>query len=234
MRERTSPTAAKATPRRIAVSVDVALLTPLGKTLAALLRRQPDLRARERWMLPWDGARADESLENAADRIARDALGSAPAWLEQVGAYGDARRHPGEADLTIAFVGLVPAGAPAPIGGDEAWFPLAELPTLPPRHKQVIDAAFEAVRQRLDQAPIAFRLLPATFTLSDLQGIYETLLGRRLHKASFRRALQSAWLVEPTDEWRSEGRGRPAQLFRFAPRKRRANRRGVRFDLLGT
>ena len=232
MRERTSPTAAKASPRRTAVSMDVVLLTPHGKTLATLLRRIPDLRSRERWMLPWDGARADESLENAADRIARDALGTAPGWLEQVGAFGDVRRHPGESDLSIAFVGLVAAGAPAPVGGDEAWFPLGDLPALPPRHRQVIDAAFDTVRLRLDQYPIAFRLLPATFTLSDLQGIYEMLLGRRLHKASFRRALQSSWLVEPTDEWRSEGRGRPAQLFRFAPRKRRGNRRGVRFDML--
>ena len=59
------------------------------------------------------------------------------------------------------------------------------------------------------------------------------LLGRRLHKASFRRALHAAALVEPTDEWRSEGRGRPAQLFRFAPRKRRKVKRGVQFNLLG-
>jgi 8-oxo-dGTP diphosphatase len=97
----------------------------------------------------------------------------------------------------------------------------------------MVDGALEAIRSRLDQSPIAFRLLPPTFTLSELQGTYEILLGRRLHKASFRRALQSAWLVEPTDEWRSEGRGRPAQLFRYAPRRRRANRRGVRFDMLG-
>src|SRR6476469_6928022 len=85
--------------------------------------------------------------------------------------------------------------------------------------------------EQVDQSPLAFRLLPPTFTLSDLQGIYELLLGRRLHKASFRRALQASYLVEPTDEWRSEGRGRPAQLFRYAPRKRRGARRGVRFDL---
>jgi 8-oxo-dGTP diphosphatase len=75
-------------------------------------------------------------------------------------------------------------------------------------------------------------LLPATFTLSELQHMYELLLGRRLHKASFRRALAAAALVEPTDEWRSEGRGRPAQLYRFGPKKRRRGRRGVRFDLL--
>ena len=86
-----------------------------------------------------------------------------------------------------------------------------------------------SLRSRLDQGPMAFHLLPATFTLTQLQEIYELLLGRRLHKASFRRSLHAAWLVEPTDEWRSEGRGRPAQLFRYAPKKRRGVRRGVRF-----
>jgi len=40
--------------------------------------------------------------------------------------------------------------------------------------------------------------------------------------------LQAAWLVEPTDEWRSEGRGRPAQLYRYSPRKRRPAQRGIR------
>jgi hypothetical protein len=85
----------------------------------------------------------------------------------------------------------------------------------------------------LNIAPIAFRMLPVEFTLSELQQVYELLLGRRLHKASFRRALQGAYLVEPTDSWRSEGRGRPAQLFRYAPRKRRGVRRSVRFELLG-
>ena len=96
-----------------------------------------------------------------------------------------------------------------------------------------MDHAALTVRQRLDQSPIAFQLLPPTFTLSELQGIYELLIGRRLHKASFRRALQGSFLVEPTDAWRSEGRGRPAQLFRFAPKKRRRASRSVRFDLSG-
>jgi len=96
----------------------------------------------------------------------------------------------------------------------------------------MVEGATQTMQSRLDQAPIAFRLLPATFTLSELQQIYELLLGKRLHKASFRRALQAARLVEPTDEWRSEGRGRPAQLFRYLPKKRRRVQRGVRFDFL--
>lgn len=233
MRERTVSAASRSASRRATISIDVVLLTPLGKRLAALLRRQPEPRGRERWALPWDAPRGEESVGDAAVRIARAPLGAEPAWLEQIGAFGDGRRHPGDAELSIGFVALAPAGSPALVGGDEAWFPLDELPSIPPRHRAVIDGAVGAIHLRLDQAPIAFRLLPPTFTLTELQEIYEILLGRRLHKASFRRSLQAAWLVEPTEEWRSEGRGRPAQLYRFAPRKRRTPRRAVRFDLLG-
>jgi 8-oxo-dGTP diphosphatase len=172
-------------------------------------------------------------LDATAERVARSTLAAPPTWVQQIGAFGDGRRHPSEVELSVGYVGLVPLGAPAPVGGTAAWFPVAEIPALAPRQRTIVDAALEAVRDRLDQAPIAFRLLPPTFTLSELQAMYELLLGRRLHKASFRRALQGAWLVEPTEEWRSEGRGRPAQLFRFAPRRRRAARRGVRFELLG-
>lgn len=233
MRERPQATAARPVPRRATFSVDVVLLTPRGKQLAILLMRADETRARERWWVPHDEPRADESLLDAARRIAIEAADVEPAWLEQVGAFGDGRRHPTDAELSVAYVGVVPQGTQLPSGSTGGWFALADVPALAPRQRALLDAALETIRLRLDQAPIAFRLLPPTFTLSELQQTYELLLGRRLHKASFRRALQAAWLVEPTDEWRSEGRGRPAQLFRYAPRRRRNQRRGVRFDLLG-
>src|SRR5437763_17050154 len=109
---------------------------------------------------------------------------------------------------------------------------MSETAVLPARQSGVISMAISAWRARVDQQPIAFNLLPHTFTLSELQSVYELLLGRRLHKASFRRSLHASALVEATDEWRSEGRGRPAQLFRYTPPRRRRQRRGVRFDLL--
>ncbi|MDQ6888020.1 MAG: hypothetical protein M3068_12095 [Gemmatimonadota bacterium] len=211
----------------------MALLSPHGKGLTVLLTRTPDPRAKERWELPWESPRVDEALDDSAARIARARLGTAPAWMEQISAFGDRKRHIGGAEVSVGFVGLVAAGVPAPVGGEDAWFGVDQLPLISPRQREIVDGAVQAVRARLDQSPVAFRLLPPTFTLSQLQEIYELLIGRRLHKASFRRALHAAWLVEPTDEWRSEGRGRPAQLFRFAPKKRRGGRRGVRFELLG-
>ena len=216
-------------PRTGSFSVDLVLVTAMRNELAVLLTRTPS--DRERWSLPWRFAQAGETLDATAARCGQDGLGEPPAWMEQIGAFGDGRRHPSDTDLSVAFVGLVPHETASPHAG-YTWFPIADLPPLSPRQRAIVEAATRVIQSRLDQAPIAFRLLPATFTLSELQQMYELLIGKRLHKASFRRALQAAWLVEPTEEWRSEGRGRPAQLFRYSPKKKRRLHRAVRFDFL--
>jgi 8-oxo-dGTP diphosphatase len=218
--------------RRPACTIDVVLLTAVGSQLAVLLCRAPD--GREKWILPWDTQRQAETMEAAANRIAKTASAGEPSWLEQIGAFGDGKRHPSESEISIAYVGLMPMGTPSPVGGVYAWFTLSDVPQLAPRQRLILDSAVSMIRSRMDQSPVAFRLLPQMFTLTELQQMYELLLGKRLHKASFRRALQAAWLVEPSDEWRSEGRGRPAQLYRYAPRKRRPAQRGIRLDLLSS
>jgi 8-oxo-dGTP diphosphatase len=186
-------------------------------------------RSRERWQLPWRPLKPEETIDSEAGKLARKTLGTAPAFVEQVAAFGDGRRHPSEAALSVAFLALVDADTCAAFEGEASWFAVDDLPPLPPRQRGMLEGVLASLRARLDQGPIAFHLQPERFTLTQLQEIYELLLGRRLHKASFRRSLHAAWLVEPTDEWRSEGRGRPAQLFRYAPKKRRGGRRGVRF-----
>jgi 8-oxo-dGTP diphosphatase len=226
-----SSSVARATTRQVTCSVDVALFAPRGNELAILLVSPSSARSRSRWSLPSDGIRNDETLDAAAGRIAKDALGIAPPLLEQSRAHGGPRRAAGVTQVGVAYFGLTHDASAARRGG--AWFGISSLPALPARAKEEIDVALSTLRGHIDRLPIAFRLLPATFTLSDLQAVYELLLGRRLHKASFRRSLHAAALVEATDEWRSEGRGRPAQLFRYAPPRRRRQRRGVRFDLLG-
>ena len=219
---------ARSSASRAAPSIDVIILAPSGRKLVVLLVRGT-AKSRERWQLPWRSLKANETIDGEAAKLARKTLGTAPALVEQVAAYGVGRRHPSGAELSVAFLALVDADTGASSEGDASWFAVDDLPLLPPRQRGMLEGVLTSLRARLDQGPIAFHLLPPTFTLTQLQEIYELLLGRRLHKASFRRSLHAAWLVEPTDEWRSEGRGRPAQLFRYAPKKRRGGRRGVRF-----
>jgi 8-oxo-dGTP diphosphatase len=221
----------RAAARSLTLAVDVVLFTPRGHELAALLTPAgPTARPRERLLIPSDTLRGDETLDTAALRIARDASGALPSLLEQARAIGSAKRQQDVASISITYFGLVPMASAA---GTAEWISLSDTDAVIGRTREQLELALAVMRARVDQQPIAFRLLPAAFTLSELQGVYELLLGRRLHKASFRRALHASALVEPTDEWRSEGRGRPAQLFRYAAPRRRRQRRGIRFDLIG-
>ncbi len=207
------------------MSIDVVVVSPLAGHLGILGRREPG-RSR-RLVVPWGWPARGESLEAAARRIASEAAGAEPRLLMQSGTHGDGVAHPGGAFVSVSWVGVLPPAVPAP---GWAWTDARSPGGFGPRHRGIIAGAVAVLRQRLDHEPIAFRMLPPLFTLSELQAVYEMLLERRIHKASFRRALHAAWLVTPADEWRSEGRGRPAQLFRYAPRRRRGAQRGVRFD----
>ena len=217
-------------PVALPVALDIALLT-LGEHHLHVLLRRAEAR---RWELPWTFVDATESLAVTAAKLARASLGTRPGWLQQVVALDSGKRHPAGPGLSVAYTGVVAAGL-SRVGesdqeeGELAWFPIDRLPSLPPRQRAAIDEAMLSIRTRFDLTPIAFKLLPERFTLTELQEVYELLLQRTLHKASFRRALHGARLVAPIAEYRSEGRGRPAQLFKYKPAKT-AGRRAMRFD----
>lgn len=210
------------------ISIDLVVLTFRERHLYVLAQSAGSGRKRSA-TLPWGAPSRGELLDAAASRIARSATGGRVDWIEQVGAFADGTAHPGGALLSVCYVAVIPWTDVSP---PWSWFETHPLPALEERQRQMTSASLNAVRARLEQAPLAFSMLPRLFTLSELQQAYETVLAKRLHKASFRRALQAAFLVEPTGEWRGEGRGRPAQLYRFSPRRRKGARRGVRLDLL--
>lgn len=221
--------------RPLTVAVELLIVAPRRGELAVALERGAGRGGRERWVIPSDALRPDESVDEAAARLARRLMGERPTFLDQIVALGGGGRSADSAktaQIGIVYLGLVPESWPV-LAGELTWKPFSQVPPLSARHREALERTLVAVRTRVDQQPIAFRLLPAAFTLTELQSTYELLLGRPLHKASFRRSLHASALVEPTDEWRSEGRGRPAQLFRYAAPRRRRPRRGVRFDLPG-
>lgn len=207
-------------PSRPAPVVALVCCTLIDGALAVLMTEGSDHRpdSLPTAVLPLAG-----NLEATATALAVQGLGRSPSWVRQSETVA-------EEGLVVGYVSVVPAPSP-PRAGFE-WVAVAKATAVSPRAAALVASAVAAMRDRLDREPVAFRLLPPTFTLSDLQRVYEVLLERRLHKASFRRTLLAAHLVEPTDAWRSEGRGRPAQLFRYAPRRRRGVQRSVRFELL--
>jgi 8-oxo-dGTP diphosphatase len=208
----------------VVVSVDVAVLTVRDRHV--LILTGPGTSEGKR-QLPWASVTRGESLEASAKRAVRLASGIVPPWLEQSGAFSGDTDHPGNSFVSVGFAASVPPGDPP---GSHVWAAINRA-GLGERHKMMAQAALKHVRSQLDHAPVAFQMLPRDFTLTELQHVYEALLGRRLHKASFRRALLASWLVEPSGEWRVAERGRPAQLFTYAPRRQRQHPSTLRFDI---
>jgi hypothetical protein len=81
-------------------------------------------------------------------------------------------------------------------------------------HRRILATAIARLRAKLKYRPVVFELMPADFTLTELQHTVEAISGRHLHKQNFRRLVETAALVEPTGESSATG-GRPAAVYRF-------------------
>jgi hypothetical protein len=81
-------------------------------------------------------------------------------------------------------------------------------------HRRILATALGRIRGKLKYRPVIFEMMPASFTLTDLQRKVEAISGHHLHKQNFRRLVETGGLVEPTGGQTTTG-GRPAALFRF-------------------
>jgi 8-oxo-dGTP diphosphatase len=123
--------------------------------------------------------------------------------------------------VCVAYLALIAADrhpiAPGPDEVEVRWFAHDDLPALDAEEAEVLAVGLERLRAKTLYAPIALQLLPETFTLGEVQAVYEAVLSEPLDARNFRRDLLAAGAVEPLDTVRAEGRGRPARLYRAAP-----------------
>jgi len=82
-------------------------------------------------------------------------------------------------------------------------------------HRRILATAIARLRAKIKYRPVIFELMPETFTLLQLQRVFEAVAGRLLHKQNFRRLIEQQGLVEETGALASDTGGRPAKLFRF-------------------
>lgn len=214
-----------------AVTVDIVILTMVDGHLHVLLvQRQADP-YEGAWALPGGFKRPDETLDQAAARELAEETGVvAPAHLAQFGAYGDPGRDPRTNVVTVAYLAVTPDVGKISAGSDAAnarLWPVAEALSsdLAFDHGRIVSDAIERAAQQLEQSDLATAFTGPTFTLSELQNVYEELWGTHIDAANFQRAMRgtarsdnSASYVEGTGE-RASGvrRGRPAELYRAGP-----------------
>lgn len=221
---------------RPALTVDCAVFGFDGGDLQVLLIRRALPPYKDRWALPGGFVRVNETLNDAARRELEEETGLDQVFLEQLYTFGAVDRDPRERVVSVAYYALVkPADyttAAATDAAEAQWFSVSKVPALAFDHADILDTALNRLRGKLRYQPIGFELLPPKFTLTQLQHLYEAVLGEPIDKRNFRKKILSYDLIIPLKETHREGAHRPAQLFRFDPtRYERLTKKGFVFEL---
>lgn len=176
------------------------------------------------WALPGGFMKIDETAEQGALRELQEETGVKDIYIEQMQAFTTVDRDPRERVMTIAFMAFVRQEKYEVIAGDDAakaqWFPVKSLPQLAFDHKEIITLALDKLRWKMTYEPLAFRLLNKTFTISQLQTIYEVVFDKRFDRRNFHKKLTSLGYIIPTEE-QQKTIGRPSTLYTFDERKYR-------------
>lgn len=221
---------------RAALTVDCAVFGFDEGDLKVLLIERGLEPSKGRWALPGGFVRVDETLDAAARRELQEEAGLRDVFLEQLYTFGAVHRDPRERVVSVAYYALVNlvehAAKAASDAANAQWFPVSKVPRLAFDHAQILAAAAERLKGKVRYQPIGFELLPPKFTLSQLQHLYEAVLGVQLDKRNFRKKVLSFGLLVPLKETQMRGRHRPAQLFQFdAEKYEKLKKRGFNFEL---
>ena len=209
--------------QNIQVAVDVVIFTVKDGKLHVLLIQMAKKPFYKWWAFPGGLIKKNESLEESAKRVLYEKTGVKNVYLEQLYTFGDVRRDPFGRVLSCAYFALLPE-APKNIRTTEKYldvkfWPVELLPPLAYDHDDVAQYALTRLRNKLEYSNIAWSLLTREFTLSELQGVYETILGKKLDKRNFRKRVSELGMVEATGQKTNSGAYRPAELYRFKTRK---------------
>ncbi len=181
-----------------------------------LVRRTRDPFAR-RWALPGGWADAHASLADTAAARLFETTRLAPAYLEQLYAFGEPDRSPTGRVVAVVYWALVRSelADAAATGENVRWFAADALPELAFDHNRIVDYALWRLRTKMEYSRIAHAFLGETFTLAELREVHEAVLERALDPANFRRQITASRAVVPTEQHVAGGRHRPPRLYRY-------------------
>ena len=203
---------------KVWVSVDCIVFGFENNQLKLLIGRRQMDPGRGEWSLYGGFVRDDESLDEAANRVLYSLTGLKEIYMKQVGAFGAVDRDPGERVISVAYCALINVN-----DYDDKlrqqyeleWADLGQLPKLYSDHNQMVSKAISLLRRRIKTEPLSFNLLPDLFTLTQLQHVYEAILGSPVDKRNFRKRIKQIDFIEKTELIDKKTSKRGAALYRF-------------------
>jgi len=201
-----------------AVTTDAVLFTVKDSQLQVLLIKRAGEPYRDKWAFPGGFVEIDEHIDVCVARELAEETGVTGVYTEQLFTAGAPDRDPRERIISVTYLALVPdeplSLQAASDAKDVAWFAVNDHPELAFDHDEIIAMARERLAAKLGYSTIALQLLPAKFTLSQLQHVYEVILEEKLDKRNFRKRLLASGCIEENGELATGGKHRPARIYK--------------------
>ena len=178
--------------------------------------------AKGQWSLFGGFLKADESLEDASNRILRELTGLDKIYMEELQTYGAIGRDPAERVISVAYFALIPAHKYSATFSQQygaTWVGIKEMPPLIMDHDVMVEKALIRLQKMASSQPIGFKLLPREFTIPQLQSLYEAIYQSRLDKRNFRKKILSLDILIKLEEKDKTNSRKGAFLYRFDQRK---------------
>lgn len=151
------------------------------------------------WALPGGFMKMDETIEQAARRELFEETGLENVYMTQFKMFSSVDRDPRERVVTVVFMALVRPEDYQLVAGDDAsnamWFDERYLPPLAFDHEEIIREAHVYLEEMLRLKPIAFELLNKTFSLGELQKVYEVINRTTYDRRNFQRKVMQSGLL---------------------------------------
>jgi len=207
-----------------AVTTDMVIFTIRESWLSVLLIKRRVKPFKDSWALPGGFIKENEDIDQCARRELQEETGIENIYLEQLYTFGKPERDPRERVISVAYFALLPSDQLTISASSDAsevkWYKVSAIPVVAFDHKKIIALAHERLVAKLDYSTIAFQLLPDLFTLTEVQKVYETILGHNIDKRNFRKQILALDNLTKTREQRRDGAHRPAFLYTLKKRDR--------------
>lgn len=200
-------------------TVDVVLLTLKDHKLHVVLHQRMAEPFAGAYALPggYVHTQTDVDSRAAAWRVLEAKTGIRAPYLEQLYTFSGPDRDPRGWSFSVVYFALVPYEMLMDRMSDSVQvFPVDQVATLAFDHNEILSFAVKRVRDKTAYSSLPGYLLPAEFTIPELQAVYEGLLGEERESKAFRNMLEKTDFIEKIpNKFRSGGKQRPAQLYRL-------------------
>lgn len=209
------------------------------KTLQVIVNRI-SIEKSDFMVLPGGYVNQNEDVEAAMERIVSESTGLEKILFKQFAVFGGAKRSFGKSlvhhkvfktasekamlkwlskrFVSICYLALVDYSKiklkPTQFMDTAAWLPINQVKKLAMDHADIVKSAHDSLLKEMPYAPIASNLLPAKFTLPELQALVESILSRTIDRPNFRRKILSTGMIAKVGVDSSNKR-RPADLYSF-------------------